>query len=117
MNGVRPGSGKPGAEEVKRTRHTIRFYGAEWDRVEAFAETRGLPAAEFVRFATLAAIEDKGDSNSRLAPLIETTFRATYILATRLRHEMLDAGEQEELDALVALARDIQKRLLDGDSD
>ena len=42
----------------KRTPRSIRFYDPEWERIEAFAERRGLAAAEFVRFAALAAIED-----------------------------------------------------------
>lgn len=101
---------------AKRSRRTIRFFGPEWERVEAFAEARGLPAAEFVRFATLAAIADGDNSVARLAPIIETTFRGTYILATKLRDEMLDAGQQEGLDTLVAEARELQDRLLERDS-
>ena len=100
------------SKKRKRSRHTIRFFGSEWQRVEAFAETRGLPAAEFVRFAALAMIADEGHSVARLAPLIEKTFRGTYILATRLRDQMLGAGEKEELDELVATARELQDRLL-----
>lgn len=100
----------------KRSRHTIRFFESEWERVAAFADTRGLPAAEFVRFATLAVIADEGKSLVRLAPIIKSTFRATYILATRLRNQMLGAGEQEQLDTLVAAARELQDKLLGKDS-
>ena len=101
----------------KRTPHSIRFFDSEWDRIEAFAEERGLAPAELVRFATLAAIADGAALPARLAPLIETTFRATHILASRLRDEMLDAGKQEELDALIADARGLQEKLLAGASD
>lgn len=41
----------------KRAPRSIRFHGREWERIEAFAEDRGLAAAEFVRFAVLAEIE------------------------------------------------------------
>ncbi len=108
--------GTAGAE-AKRWPHSIRFLEPEWERIEAFAEARGLTAPEFVRFATLAAVADGGNSVARLAPLIERTFRTTYIMASRLRNEMLDAGEQEELDALIAAARGLQDELLDGASD
>ncbi len=100
------------SKKRKRSRHTIRFFGSEWQRVEAFAESRGLQAAEFVRFAALATIADEGNSVARLSPLIERTFRGTYIVATRLRDQMLEAGEKEELDELVATARELQDRLL-----
>ena len=105
-----------GAEE-KRWPHSIRFLEPEWKRIEAFAEARGLTGPEFVRFATLAMISDGGNSVARLAPLIERTFRAAYMLSTRMRDEMLEAGEKEELDALIAAARGLQDELLDGDSD
>ncbi len=108
--------GTAGAE-AKRRPHSIRFLEPEWERIEVFAEARGLTAPEFVRFATLAAVADGGDSVARLAPLIERTFRTTYILASRLRNEMLDAGEQEELEALIAAARGLQDELLNGASD
>lgn len=103
--------------EAKRWPHSIRFLEPEWERIEVFAEARGLTAPEFVRFATLAVVSDGGNSAARLAPLIERTFRAAYMLSTRMRNEMLEAGEQEELDALIAAARGLQDELLDGDSD
>ena len=103
--------------EEKRWPHSIRFLEPEWERIEAFAEARGLTGPEFVRFAALAAVADKDNPVVRLAPLIERTFRATYMLSTRMRDEMLEAGEQEALDALVAAARGLQDELLDGTSD
>ena len=101
----------------KRTPHSIRFLDPEWERIESFAEKRGLTGPEFVRFATLAAMEDEAGTRERLAPLIEMTFRATYIMATKMRDEMLDAGCQEELDELVAAARALQAEVLDGASE
>ena len=95
-----------------RTAHSIRFLDPEWDRIRAFAEDRGLAPPEFVRFATLAAIEDgAGERAGGLAPLIERTFRATYMLAGRMRAEMLDAGRGGELDALIRAARELQDEL------
>ncbi len=98
---------------LKRARRTIRFFDPEWERVEAFAETRGIAAAEFVRFATLAAIADDGNSLARLTPLVEATFRGTYMLATRMRDQMLGAGEQNDLDSLIVKARELQDILQD----
>ncbi|MDE0031503.1 MAG: hypothetical protein OXU42_19150 [Deltaproteobacteria bacterium] len=108
--------GTTGAE-AKRWPHSIRFLEHEWERIAVFAEARGFTAPEFVRFAALTAVADEGNSAARLAPLIERTFRATYILATRLRNEMLDAGEQEELEEMIAAARGLQDELLNGASD
>ena len=48
----------------------------EWERIEAFADRRGLTGPEFVRFAALAAMEDGppgAAADDRLAPLIERT--------------------------------------------
>ena len=45
------------------------------------------------------------------------TFRATYIMATKMRDEMLDAGRKEELDELAAAARGLQDEILGGGSD
>ena len=103
--------------EEKRWPHSIRFLEPEWERIEAFAEAHGLTGPEFVRFAALAAVADGGNPVARLAPLIERTFRAAHILVSRLRDEMLEAGEQEELDALIAAARGLQDELLNGPSD
>ncbi|MDE0031854.1 MAG: hypothetical protein OXU75_01760 [Deltaproteobacteria bacterium] len=95
-----------------RTAHSIRFLDPEWDRIRAFADERGLAPPEFVRFATLAAVADgAGGPAVRLAPLIERTFRATYMLAGRMRGEMLDAGRGGELEALIRAARELQDEL------
>lgn len=116
-DGAPAGAGKP----EKRTPRSIRFHDPEWQRIEAFAETRGLAAAEFVRFAALAAIgEESGEPGDggrldRLAPLIERTFRYGYMIATKMRDEMLEAGRDEELEALIDAARGLQKDLLADD--
>ena len=77
----------------------------------------GLAAAEFVRFAALAAIEEGASSGreaERLATLMERTFRYAYMMTTKMRDEMLEAGQGEELDALVDAARALQDELLGG---
>ena len=107
-----------GGRAEKRSPHSIRFLDPEWERIEAYAETRGLTGPEFVRFAALAAMEagpPPSAAGDRLAPLIEMTFRATYIMATKMRDEMLDAGRKEELDELVAAARGLQDEILGGE--
>ena len=103
------------ARPEKRTPHSIRFLDAEWERIEAFAEKRGLTGPELVRFAALETIAEGrpgSDPVARLAPLIKMTFRGIYIVVTKLRDELLDAGREEELDELVAAARALQHELL-----
>ena len=117
MGSKRSGDPKSKAARAKRSPHTIRFLEPEWENVEAFAEARGLAPAEFVRFATLNAIADGGASVAGLAPLIQTTFRATHILTSRLRDEMLEAGEQEVLDEMIAAARGLQADLIESKQD
>ena len=97
---------------ARRRSRSVRFLDSEWERIEAFAEARGLTGSEFVRYAALAATADRGEATGRLAPLIETTFRATHILATKMRDDMLEAGRRAELDELVQAARKLQDKLL-----
>ena len=113
MDGKTPETGPAEAGRTeKRSPHSIRFLDAEWDRIEAHAEKRGLTGPEFVRFAALAALADGGAARDRLAPLIETTFRGTRILVTNLRAGMLEDGREDELNELVSDARAAQDRLL-----
>ena len=107
----------PAGEKARRRPHSIRFLDPEWERIEAFADARGLTAPEFVRFAALVALRDGSDPVARLAPLIERTFRGTFLLASRMRAEMLAAGDKEELDAMIATARKFQDELLDSASE
>lgn len=104
-----------GEKAERRTPHTIRFFDPEWQRIEAFADKRGLTGPEFVRFATLAAMEDGPPAaapGDRLAPLIERTFRYTYMIATKMRDDMRGAGQDEALEALVRTARELQDEVL-----
>ena len=116
MNWLRSKPATVTGKTATRRAHSIRFLEPEWERIEAFAEARGLTPSEFVRFATLAAIED-GASMGRLAPLVKTTFRATYMMMSRLSEDLLEAGENEQLDTLVADAEEVQEELLGGASD
>ena len=103
----------------KRTPHSIRFLDPEWDRIETFADKRGLTGPEFVRFAALAALQEGAAGaapGDRLAPLIERTFRYTHVLVTAMRGRMIDAGRGAELEALVRGARGLQDDLLGGGS-
>jgi len=104
------------ARVEKRTPRSIRFNDLEWERIEAFAEQRGVTAAEFVRFAALAVIEaGAGAGDGRLAPLIERTFRYAYIMATNMRAEMLAAGRSEDLESLIREAREVQEQAVSVD--
>ena len=101
----------------KRTPRSIRFHDLEWERIEAFAGKRGMAPAEFVRFAALDAIEGgtaADEVGERLALLIERTFRYTYMMATKMRDEMRDAGRGEEMEAFIGAARTLQDQLLGG---
>ena len=92
------------AKAEKRTPRSIRFNDPEWVRIEAFAEGHGLAAAEFVRFAALAAIGDgaaESGPGGPLGPIVERTFRYAYMMATKMRDEMLAAGRGEEIEVLI----------------
>jgi hypothetical protein len=99
------------AQPVKRGPHTIRFSEPEWDRIEEFAGARGLSPAAFVRYAALAAID--GDTlPGRLTPLIESTFRYVYVLATFKRMKMKNLGQDKQLDMVIGMSRRAQAELL-----
>lgn len=100
-------------QRSKRSPRTIRFLDAEWDRIQKIAEAHGLAPAEYVRVATLSMVEQGDMSIGRLAPLIQQTFRATYIVATIMRDEMISSGEGKKLEELVGAARGLQASLLD----
>ena len=111
----REGGSTSGGKTEKRVPRSIRFSDLEWERIETFAEERGLAAAEFVRFAALAAVGEgvpSGSAAGHLDPLIERTFRYAYMMATKMRAEMLSQGRGEELEALIADARKLQDDLL-----
>ena len=117
MDSETPESAPVEARKIeKRNPHSIRFLDGEWDRIEAHADERGLTGPEFVRFAALAALAAGGAASGRLAPLIETTFRAAHILVTKMRTDMLDEDREDELGELIEGARAQQEKLLDAPS-
>ena len=96
----------------RRVPRSIRFSDEEWGRIEALADERGVTPAELVRFVALSAVEDGGGCPvGDLSPLIERTFRYSYIMATNLREEMIGAGRGEELEELIETARRLQQDL------
>lgn len=107
------------AGETRKTRG-IRFSDSEWEEVKGAAERHGLPLAEFVREKLLKIA--RGDSTvdsaatiAALAPLIERTFRYTWILATHRRDELTKEGRADEIKKLVEQARELQNRLQETD--
>ena len=105
----------PDQPDLRRPRG-IRFSDSEWEEVKAAAERNGIPVAEFVRFKLLAfargdANEDAAAIIASLAPLIERTFRYTWILATHKRNELILEDRLDEIEKLVKEARDLQNRL------
>ena len=80
------------------------------------ARTDGVTPAEFVRQKILALVRNREDAASvylpaHLAPLIERTFRYTYVMATKMSGDMIDDGER--LEHLVEEARKLQDTLKD----
>ena len=101
---------------VARKNRGVRFSDPEWEEVKHAAETAGITPAEFVRERVLALIRNPAASDSvtippNVLPLIERTFRYTYMLATRMRDDMIAADKAEELDHLVNEARALQDSL------
>ena len=102
-------------DDARKTRG-IRFSQSEWEEVKAAAERRSVAAAEFVRAACLdaARVDDDAETEATaadMAPLIERTFRYVYMLATLRRDELIRDGRGDEVDRLVAAARDLQGKL------
>ena len=102
-------------EDARRNR-TIRFSDSEWEEVRRAALERDTPPTEFVR-GTMLALARKPESSasdalaSSLAPLIERMFRYTWFVATEKRDAMVREGRKEEVEALVAEARDLYDSL------
>ena len=91
--------------DARRTRG-IRFSDSEWEEVKAAAESHNVPVAEFVRDKILEIARGHAGAHSAaitasLAPLIERTFRYTWMLATHKRDELVQAGRGEEMEQLV----------------
>ena len=121
---IDPATGDARLEKSADARKTrgIRFSDSEWEEVKAAAERLDVPAAEFVR-ETILNIARSRDGleadaiSAGLVPLIERTFRYTYMLATLKRDELIGEGRGEEIGKLVQTARDLQKSLAKGGSE
>lgn len=105
---------------VARKNRGVRFSDSEWDEVREAAQADGVTPAEFVRERILAITRDRADTDATadpasLAPLIERTFRYTWMLATLKRDELVQAGRGEEMEKLVRAARELQDKLLKDD--
>ena len=114
-SGDRPTAKQGGA---RRTRG-IRFSDSEWKEVKAAAELHDVPAAEFVRKKILdIARADAGADAipASLTPLIERTFRYTWMLAAHKRDELTREGRSEELEKLAKAAPELQAQLQGGAS-
>ena len=115
---LKPESNDGAAEKQGDARKTrgIRFSESEWEEVKSAAERHDIPAAEFVRDRILKiARRPEGAAPelvpASLAPLIERTFRYTWMLATHKRDELIQAGRGEEMEKLVKEARELQDSL------
>ena len=106
---------------VARKNRGVRFSDPEWEEVKQAAETAGVTPAEFVRERVLELARDPNGAGSftvpaNLVPLIERTFRYAYMLATKMRDQMIDEGQAEVLENLINEARELQDSLLRGAS-
>ena len=96
----------------RRSPHTIRFLDTEWDRIGESAEAQSLAPAEYVRIATLSMVGQGDMTIGMLDPLIQHSFRATYIVAMIMSDEMIRSGGEKKLEELIAAASGLQARLL-----
>ena len=115
------GTGTDSSRKSRDTRRprSIRFADSEWKLIEQAAVRHGIPAGELVRTASLALAEDRLRESppatltgGHLA-LIEDTYRSVYVMSTLMRQELLDAGHQDDVKALVEAARKTQKETMD----
>ena len=118
-NDARDGEAVAERPEDARRNRTIRFSDSEWEEVRRAAMLHDMPPTEFVRerILTLARTPESvlsGAVPPSLAPLIERLFRYTWFLATEKRDAMVREGREDEVDALVAEARDFHDELRRG---
>ena len=111
-----PSDASPQAQGDPRKPRGIRFSDSEWEEVKSAAESRDLPTAEFIRDRILEIARGRSSADAsaipdNLAPLIERTFRYTWMLASHKRDELIQAGRSEEIEKLVKEARELQGRL------
>ena len=121
-NDVQDGKAVAEKPEDARRNRTIRFSDSEWEEVRRAAQVQDMPPTEFVRERVLALARNlesrvSGAIAPSLAPLIERMFRYTWFLATEKRDAMVHEGRKDEVDALVAEARDFHDELRLGVTD
>ena len=97
----------------------LRFSDPEWEEVKQAAQAHDMTPAEFVRDRILELVRRPSGAASaalppHLTPLIERTFRYTYMLATKMRDDMTAADRRDELETLIAEARKLQDELQHG---
>ena len=96
---------------VARKNRGVRFSDSEWDEVKSAAQSLGITPAEFVRDRVLELIRHPNTHASAavpayLVPLIERTFRYTYMLATKMRDDIdRSSVTTKRWSALIAEAR------------
>lgn len=97
--------------DARRSR-TIRFSDREWELVENAAAERGIPAAEYVRTATLDASEGRVAAlSAEIGETIRRIYRHTYIVSTIKRDEMVREGRDDEMEVAMGSARESQALL------
>ena len=102
----------------RRSPHSIRFSGAEWQLIEKAANDIDISPAMFTRNAALRAARYQEDMASGTLPsgameLIKRTYLSTYILSTLKRDELIREGRREELDRIIKTARETQAFILE----
>ena len=102
---------------VARKNRGVRFSDPEWEEVRQAAQALGITPAEFVRERILDLVRSLAAPASapipaNLTPLIERTFRCTYMHSTKMRAEMNDNEQGEQLDHLINEARELRDALL-----
>ena len=100
-----------------RTQRGVRFSDSEWELVKKAAVREKISAAEFVRNAALDTTrapspEDFATLPPAVIEILKHTYRATYILATLKRDEMVREGRDEELGIIVSMAKTAQVSIL-----
>ena len=117
--GSETGDGEEQLQSATRKNRGIRFSGTEWEEVKQAVRIHGITPAEFVRDRILNLIRSPKTASStatpaNLGPLIERTFRYSYMVATKMRDDMINNGEGKDLERLVEEARKLQDTLQSG---
>ncbi len=110
------GDARDQQHDAARKNRGVRFSDSEWKKVREAAQSHGITPAEFVRKKILALVRNRENAApvslpAHLVPLIMRTFRYTYIMATKIRGDMIDNGDRGRLKRLVDEARKLQNTL------